>query len=285
MRRDARRPRRAGLLSAGLIVAVCLPACADAAPKKSVGGGAGGSGAYEELRVRVVRSLPHDREAFTQGLVYFEGHLYESTGNYGRSTVRKVEVETGKVLQQTALDAGLFGEGLARVGARLVQLTWREGRALLWNLTTLKAEGAHAYAGEGWGLCHDGARLVMSDGSDRLTFRDPETFASKGGVAVRLRGAPLSQLNELECVGDLVYANVWQQNRIARIDARTGEVTAMIDAAGLLTADEARGADVLNGIAYVPETGRFLITGKHWPRLFEVELVRAMAGAAAAAPP
>ncbi len=229
--------------------------------------------APETLRLRVVRSFPHDKTAFTQGLVAFDSKLYESTGLEGRSSVRRVDPESGVVEAETVLDPKLFGEGLARVGDRLYQLTWQNGKVLVWGLTTLKKERELAYTGEGWGLCFDGHLLVMSDGSDRLTFRDPDTFATVRDVVVRRAGEPVRQLNELECVDGLVYANIWQQAVIARIDARTGDVTGWIDASGLLTKDEAMGADVFNGIAQIPGTRRFYVTGKLWPRLFEVEVV------------
>ena len=225
------------------------------------------------LRARVLRTLPHDRRAFTQGLVLHEGTLYESTGLPGQSTLRRVELATGRVLARVDLDTPLFGEGLARVGNRLYQLTWQDGRALVWNLETFAKEKEYRYEGEGWGLCYDGRRLVMSDGSDTLVFRDPETFKETGRVSVRHQGRPLQWLNELECVDGQVYANVWQQPVIVRIDPATGETNAWVDASGLLSPEDAAGADVLNGIAHIPGTGRFLLTGKLWPRLFEVELV------------
>jgi glutaminyl-peptide cyclotransferase len=227
------------------------------------------------MRVQVVRSFPHDRAAFTQGLEYQDGRLYESTGLVGSSSLRIVDATTGEVLRSSPVDPHVFAEGLARVGGKLVQLTWQDGRAFVWSATTFAPLGEHQYEGEGWGLCFDGKRLVMSDGSAKLTFRDPETFAKTGELDVRREGVPLASLNELECVDDAIYANVWQDTHIARIDARTGEVTGWIDAAGLLRADEAAGTDVLNGIAWVPERRRFVITGKLWPRAFEVELVPA----------
>lgn len=228
--------------------------------------------AVEELRAQPVRSLPHDRNAFTQGLLLFEGKLYESTGLHQQSTLRRVDLESGTVEAKVDLDDELFGEGLARVGGRLIQLTWQNGRALYWNLATLKKEREVTYEGEGWGLCFDGKRLVMSDGSDRLTFRDPESFAKLGEIAVRRAGTPLRALNELECVDGVVYANVWQDSHIARIDPATGEVTGWIDAGGLLTVEQRMSADVLNGIAALPGR-RLLLTGKLWPLAFEVELV------------
>jgi glutaminyl-peptide cyclotransferase len=229
--------------------------------------------AVEELRVRVVRTVPHDRAAFTQGLLFYDGRLYESTGLLGQSSIRRVDPDSGRVEARAALAPDLFGEGLARVGGRLVQLTWRNGRALFWNLAALSKEREVVYEGEGWGLCFDGKRLVMSDGSDTLTFRDPDSFAKIGQVAVRRAGTPVRSLNELECDDRVVYANIWQDNHIARIDAASGEVTGWIDASGLLAAEDSQGADVLNGIALVPGTRRLLITGKLWPRAFEVELV------------
>jgi glutaminyl-peptide cyclotransferase len=235
--------------------------------------------AVEELRVRVLRTLPHDRGAFTQGLLFYEGKLYESTGLLGESTVRRVDPDSGTVEAKVALDPQLFGEGLARVGGRLVQLTWQNGRALFWNLASLKKEREVAYEGEGWGLCFDGRRLVMSDGSERLVFRDPETFAKLGEVTVRRAGAPVRRLNELECIDGVVYANIWQDTHLVRIDPASGEVTAWIDASNLLSGEDRIGADVLNGIAAVPGTRHLLLTGKLWPRAFEVELVPAAAPA------
>jgi Glutamine cyclotransferase len=225
------------------------------------------------FRLKVVRVYPHDVRAFTQGLLFLDGKLYESTGLNGRSSVRRVDLTSGKVEQESKLPAEFFGEGLARVGERLIQLTWKNRRALVWNLTTLRKESEFSYDGEGWGLCFDGRHLVMSDGSDRLTLRNPTSLAKEGELRVRLAGQPLANLNELECSGSVVYANVWQDNHIARIDARSGEVTAWIDASGLLDPSEAAGADVLNGIAEMANTGHLLITGKLWPHVYEVEVV------------
>ena len=218
----------------------------------------------------MLRTYPHDPGAFTQGLVYSGGRLYESTGIEGRSSLRRVVLEDGRVETLVPLPPTLFAEGLARVGDQLVQLTWKNAVALVWDLPGLQRSTTHTYPGEGWGLCYDGRRLVMSDGGDRLVFRDPATFRPIGDVAVVSAGRPVRNLNELECAKGAVYANIWQEDRIARIDARTGDVTAWIDASGLLTAEERAGADVLNGIAHVPERDTFLLTGKFWPRVFEV---------------
>jgi glutamine cyclotransferase len=224
-------------------------------------------------RLKVVRAYPHDRQAFTQGLLFYRGSLYESTGLYGRSAIRRVDLMSGQIEHQETLPADLFGEGLARVGERLFQLTWKSHKVLVWDLATLKKVGELAYEGEGWGLCFDGRHLIMSDGSDRLVRRSPDNFAVVSEIRVRMAGRPLAKLNELECTGDLIYANVWQDDHIARIDARTGKVTGWIAASGLLNPSQAAAADVLNGIADLGGTGRLLVTGKLWPRLFEVELV------------
>jgi glutamine cyclotransferase len=227
----------------------------------------------KQLRLKVLRVFPHDRHAFTQGLLFLDGSLYESTGLFGRSTVRRVDLASGQVEAQSRLPDELFGEGLTQVGQRLIQLTWKNHKALVWDLATLKPEGEISYEGEGWGLCYDGHHLIMSDGTDRLALRNPTTFAKEGEIRVRLAGRPLLNLNELECVRDEVFANVWQDNHIARIDPRTGSVTGWIDASGLLDSHEAASADVINGIAEMSTTGHLLVTGKLWPHLYEVDLV------------
>lgn len=229
------------------------------------------------LRAVVRDTLPHDSRAFTQGLEFRGTTLYESTGLVGRSTLRAGP--PGKPpTRYVELPAPLFGEGITLSGAKLWQLTWRNGIAIERDPTTLAERRRVGYRGEGWGLCHQRVagreRLVMSDGTDRLTFRDPDTFTATGGIDVRQDGAPAARLNELECTSDgLVYANVYATDTILRIDPHTGTVTAHIDAAGLLTASERRGAQQLNGIAAVPGTDGFLITGKLWPRMFRVTFV------------
>jgi glutaminyl-peptide cyclotransferase len=235
---------------------------------------------FPGFHLKVVRVYPHDAHAFTQGLLLLDGKLYESTGLYARSSVRRVDLTSGQVEQEAKLPAEFFGEGLARVGDRLIQITWKNHKALVWDLSTLKKEAEFSYEGEGWGLCFDGRHLVMSDGSDKLTWRNPTTFAKEGEVRVRLAGRPLLNLNELECVGGVVYANVWQDNHIARIDPSSGDVTAWIDASRLLDPSEAAGADVLNGIAEMASTGHLLVTGKLWPHLYEVEVVSDTKGGA-----
>jgi len=255
-------------VTAAVLALALGPACASKSAPKS-----GSPRQVDDLRVKVLRTFPHDRQAFTQGLVYHEGRVYESTGLVGKSSLRRVEFETGRVEKVVPIDGPYFGEGLARLGSELVQLTWQNGRAFVWSLDGFARLREHEYQGEGWGLCADGKRLVMSDGSDRLTFRDPGNFSVSGSVTVTRGGSPVRQLNELECAAGLVYANLWGSDTIARIDPASGEVTGWIDAGGLLSPAERNGADVLNGIAYVPERNTFLITGKLWPRLFEVEFV------------
>lgn len=228
------------------------------------------AGEVESLAVNVLRRFAHDTSAYTQGLIWSEGKLYESTGQYGASTLRRLDPQTGEVEHRVAISPAFFGEGLARVGDRLIMLTWKAQRAFVFEFDSFAPTGTFSYRGEGWGLCDDGSRLIMSNGSDRLTFRDRETFEPTGDVAVTLRGVPLPQINELECVGDAVYANVYQQDFLVRIDPATGRVTQFIDAAGLLTSEERRGTDVLNGIAYDPEAETFYLTGKLWPAMFEV---------------
>lgn len=225
------------------------------------------------LKVKVVRTYPHDRNAFTQGLIWRDGALYESTGLVGRSSLRKVDLATGTVTQQTTIPAPYFAEGLADVGNRLFQLTWQHGRVFVYDKSTFNRVGELGYQGEGWGLCHDGRSLVMSNGSDVLTMRDPKTFAVTRSIRVTQAGRPLDRLNELECVAGDIYANVWTTDTIVRIDGTTGRVTARIDAEGLLSPAERSGVDVLNGIAYDPADRTFLITGKLWPRLFRVTFV------------
>jgi glutaminyl-peptide cyclotransferase len=229
--------------------------------------------APERLKVKVLSTRPHDAGAYTQGLLFHGGSLFESTGLYGRSSLREVNPETGEVKRKVDLPRQYFGEGLAVAGDRLIQLTWQEQKAFLYRLADLQPAGELRYDGEGWGLCWDGSRLVMSDGSDRLTFRDAQTFAVLGEVRVTLGGRPVDQLNELECVEGAVYANVWQTDDIVRIDPASGKVTAVIDASGLLAPGERWRAEVLNGIAWDPARKTFLLTGKLWPKMFEVTFV------------
>jgi len=234
-----------------------------------------GALAVDLLRVEILREFFHDTTAYTQGLLWRDGWLYESTGQYGQSRLRRIDPKDGTVVQEIYTPPAFFGEGLAAVGSHLVMLTWKAERAFSYDLASFEPIQTFRYRGEGWGLCHDGDqdRLIMSNGSDSLSFRDPRTFEQRGAIRVKLRDRPLFQLNELECVGGLVYANVYQEQYLVAIDPETGQVTRQIDASGLLTAAEARNTDVLNGIAYDPDSETFYITGKLWPKMFEVRFV------------
>lgn len=223
---------------------------------------------------KVVASTPHDPNAFTQGLVYSNGQFYEGTGLWGRSSLRRVAPETGKVLQQIELPEQFFGEGIALWSDRIIQLTWRSKVAFVYDRNTFEQLGEFTYSTEGWGLTHDDQRLIMSDGTPTLYFRDPDTFAELGQVEVRDGDEAISNLNELEYINGEVWANVWMTNRIARIDPASGRVRGWIDLTGILPlADRTGNEDVLNGIAYDAEGGRVFVTGKLWPRVFEIELV------------
>jgi glutamine cyclotransferase len=221
----------------------------------------------------VVRVWPHDRTAFTQGLAWHEGRLLESTGRYP-STVRRVRLEDGAVLDLEILDTAYFGEGLTEVDGRVFTLTWRNGRGFIWDAADLRPRGEFAYSGEGWGLTDDESRLILSDGTSVLRFLDPETQVETGRVPVTLQGRPVDQINELEWVEGEVFANVWRSDVILRIDPATGRVTGIIDLTGLL-ADRSGmdpGDDVLNGIAWDPDGRRLFVTGKNWPSLFEIRV-------------
>lgn len=259
-------------LACGLLVPSCAPDGGRGRPGAAPHGR--GGPAVERLEAEVLQVLPHDPAAFTQGLELVDGTLYESTGVVGASSVRAGRPGSPPAVL-TRLPPPLFGEGLTVVGSTLWQLTWQDGVAIERDAGTLAEVRRVAYPDEGWGVCHQRhrARLVTSDGSSRLTFRDPRTLAKTGGITVTAHGRPVNRLNELECVGDLVYANVWPADRILRIDAGTGAVTGEVDASGLLGPDERGSANVLNGIAAVPGTDQFLITGKWWPKMFRVRFV------------
>ena len=223
------------------------------------------------VAVEQVASYPHDSTAFTQGLMWRDGRLYESTGRYGQSSLRLVELETGRVLQQATLGQQYFAEGIAAVGDSLYQLTWKEGVAFIWDPATLRQVGRVEYSGEGWGLTSDGRRLIVSDGSSYLTFVDPVTFQVDTTIRVTDGRRPVDQLNELEWVKGEVWANVWHTQRIARIDPRTGVVKGWLDLSALIPPLRDPEA-VLNGIAYDEAADRLLVTGKLWPRLFEIRI-------------
>jgi glutamine cyclotransferase len=224
------------------------------------------------LRAEVLAEVPHDTAAFTQGFELADGALYEGTGLVGASQLRELDPATGVVRRSASLPDGLFGEGITVVDDRIWQLTWQDGVALEWDRASFTLLRQVPVAGEGWGLCRDGDRLVRSDGTDRLRFHDPVAFAETGSVAVTRDGAPVTLLNELECVDGQVWANVWRTDTIVRIDPANGRVNATVDAAGLLPDERREGADVLNGIAAASD-GEFLLTGKLWPATFRVRFV------------
>jgi len=228
------------------------------------------------FKPRIVNSYPHDHLAFTQGLAFHKGKLYESTGLHGRSSIRLVDLETGKVLQIKHLPEKYFGEGIALCDDRIIQLTWQSKLGFVYDRKTFRQLGEFSYPTDGWGIMYDGRKLVMSDGSATLYFLDPESFKETGRIEVRDRGEPVSRLNELEFVHGKIYANVWETDTIAQIDPVTGNVTGWIDLGELKAyMDLSRPIDVLNGIAYDTENDRLFVTGKLWPALFEIKLLPA----------
>jgi glutaminyl-peptide cyclotransferase len=224
---------------------------------------------------KIVHVYPHDRNAFTQGLEYRGGFLYEGTGLNGRSSLRKVDLESGKVLQEIRLDSKYFGEGITLLDRKIVELTWESHRGFVYDRDTFQPIRNFEYPGEGWGLTNDGRQIYMSDGTAQIRTWNPSTLQEIRRIAVHDGQVPIESLNELEYVNGEIYANVWQTDRIARIAPADGHITGWIDLAGLLTAaDRAEGADVLNGIAYDSLGDRLFVTGKLWPKLFEIQLVR-----------
>lgn len=224
---------------------------------------------------RVVAAYPHDPNAYTQGLVFVDGVLYEGTGQEGESSLRRVDLYTGTVLQIHRLDYDQFGEGTVVMGDRIYQITWKDEVAFVYDRETFEVLQTFVYDGQGWGLTTDGERLIMSDGSSRIVFRDPATFEVTGSIDVQDAGLPVSNLNELEYVDGEIWANVYTTDWIVRIDPATGDVTGWIDMSGLRRTDDPRWetAEVLNGIAWDPDTGRLFVTGKYWPEMFQIELV------------
>jgi glutaminyl-peptide cyclotransferase len=222
----------------------------------------------------VVNAYPHDTEAFTQGLLFRDGVLFESTGLKGRSTLRKVRLETGEVLQRIRVDDRYFAEGLTDWGNRLVQLTWETNIGFVYDLASLTRVQTFTYPGEGWGLAHDDRRLIMSDGTPTLRFLDPQTLQVIGRLPVKEGDLPVEDLNELEFIEGEIYANVWTTDRIAIISPGTGQVTGWINLAGLMPRGFTSGDAVLNGIAYDASRKRLFVTGKLWPRLFEIKVRR-----------
>lgn len=223
---------------------------------------------------RIVRVHHHDPRAFTQGLLYHGGYLYESTGLHSRSSLRKVDIKTGRVLKIHRLSGKYFGEGIALHGKRIFQLTWQSRTGFIYDPETLRRTGKFSYDTEGWGITSDGIHLIMSDGSSILRFIDPDTFRVSKKIEVRESGKPISGLNELEYVRGEIYANMWNEGSVARISPETGEIRGWIDLRGLYgELGDNNGWDVLNGIAYDMEKDRLFVTGKFWPKLFEIKII------------
>lgn len=222
---------------------------------------------------QIVHMYPHDPKAFTQGLQYLDGVLYEGTGQHGQSQIRRVKLETGEVLQKRDVPAEHFGEGITVWKNDLIELTWQTHVAFVYDRATFQPKKQFSYPGEGWGLTHDGTNLIMSDGTNQLRVLDPVTFVEKRRITVTAAGAPLNNLNELEFMKGEILANVWMTDYVARIAPATGQVTAYIDLRGLLSPPERANTDVLNGIAYDAVHNRLFVTGKWWPKLFEIKLV------------
>ena len=271
MRRPTNRAA-SRLLAAALVLPMAVVGCGSVDPA-AVEGAEPPEATARSLVPRVVATSPHDPDAFTQGLELVDGRLVETTGGYGESDIREVDRSTGRVLRSSPLEATWFGEGMTAIAdGRAVQLTWKAGRAVVWDLASLTAVDMWTYGGQGWGLCLlDEGTLAMSDGSSYLTFREADGLARVGEVQVLLDGRPVERLNELECVDGTVWANVWQTDDIVAVDPTTGRVTGVVDASGLLADRSSLGPeDVLNGIAHDAHSGHFLLTGKRWPVLFEV---------------
>ena len=224
---------------------------------------------------RIIHAYPHDPDAFTQGLVYVDGHLYESTGRNGKSSMRMVNLFTGEVLQQYDLPAEYFGEGLTDWDSNLVQLTWKNGVAFTYDRFSFTLKGRSHYQGEGWGLTHDDKHLIVSDGTSVLRFLDPRSFSITRRISVTDEtGNPITNINELEYIRGEIYANVWHANQIVRISPVTGKIVGRIDLTGLIDRKELADPEaVLNGIAYDAKADRLFVTGKLWPKLFEIRIV------------
>ncbi len=254
---------------AAVFLAAALWAAAGCGGSSHEASGVDGVVSYE---LHILDSIPHDPEAFTQGLLVHDSRLYESTGIVGRTSLREIDLHTGEILRKINVPK-IFGEGLAFFDGKFVQITYQDMRAFVYNARDFRFLEEFAYTGEGWGLTFDGESLVMSDGSENLTFRDPRTFEVRRQVRVKLCGEPVKDINELEFIGGLVWANVWHQNHILMIRPSDGEVVGMIDASKLLALQPVS-SGALNGIAFDPATGTIYLTGKNWTRIYRVELIK-----------
>ena len=223
----------------------------------------------------VVNSWPHDCKSYTQGLIFYQNLFFESAGQYGESSLRRVEPPTGKVLKKFKVPKEYFAEGIALFQGKIFQLTWESQKGFIYDLDSFKLLGEFTYEGEGWGLTHDNHSLIMSDGTNRIRFLDPTSFKTERTISVYDNKRPVSQLNELEYIKGEIYANIWHSNRIVRLDPASGKILGWIDLTGLLTsAGDCNHVDVLNGIAYDEESDRLFVTGKLWPKVFEIRLKR-----------
>ena len=247
-------------LSAGLRIT----ACAQTASPSAVG----------VYRVKVLAAYPHDPSAFTQGLIVHAGHLYEGTGLYGNSSIRRLDLETGKIERMTSLANAYFGEGITVLGNRLYQLTWREHIVIIYDVDTLKTIKTLKYDGDGWGLTSDGTHLILSDGSAFIRFLNPENLSEEKRITVHEGAQPVDRLNELEYIKNEIWANIWYKDKIARISPVDGKILGWIDLSDLYPRAERQGDDVLNGIAFDSESDRLFVTGKNWPWLYKIEVVR-----------
>lgn len=224
----------------------------------------------------IIHTYPHDPTAFTEGLFYEDGYLYESTGEFVGAGVRKVKLDTGEVVQRRDTPEGYFGEGIIASGQRILQLSWKQGVGFIYDKATFKLIDQIRYPGEGWAMTRDASHIYMSDGTPVIRILDPQTFAQTGSISVTANGVPLQQINELEWVKGKIYANVWQTARIAEIDPKTGHVVGWIDMTKLVEAQEVHDLanDVLNGIAYDAARDRLFVTGKRWRAVYEVRVER-----------
>ncbi|MSU22337.1 MAG: glutaminyl-peptide cyclotransferase [Opitutus sp.] len=258
------------LLTALLALAACAKPAVERSPSVPP---SPATAAPTRYTYEVIATWPHDRTAFTQGLVFRAGGFVESTGLNGQSSLREVELKTGRVLKRIDVAREFFGEGLAVIGDRAYLLTWQHHKGFVYDVDTFRLQREFAYEGEGWGLTTDGHALILSDGTSRIRFLDPATFQVLRTIDVVAAGKPVSQLNELEWINGEIFANVWQTDEIVRIDPATGSVRGVIDFSGLLApADRGPETDVLNGIAYDAANDRLFVTGKKWPKIFEVKL-------------
>ncbi len=263
----------AAIILLSLLGALVLPGCLPSAATPSQGGSVA-PGTPAIYGYRIVQEYPHDPKAFTEGLVFRDGHLYEGTGLNGQSTLREVNLETGKILKLINLPEQYFGEGVTIYQDNVIQLTWQSHKGFVYDVHSFSLIKEFSYITEGWGLTTDGKSLIVSDGTSRLHFIDPQSYAETGSLEVYDGNSSVEQLNELEYIKGEIYANVWKTDRIAIISPDSGRVTGWIDLRGLLKADSSRQpVDVLNGIAYDSQNGRLFVTGKLWPTLFHIELL------------